>query len=286
MSCSGSPLEPLGQSLGSELLHGAVVCRCTRAHSETVPAETAQTVAGQCPADRQDGRLPTGMIKAPKPPPPRHLPEPKLLNDPERRPRRHLQRLGNTIEPCPTHAQFRTSSGRWRGASPTNWTRSSMAAVRDRLGLNPGMWSAALDQRLPADIANLLFAKTGVAPDQLAAMTLSQDLPRQLLLPLRYNGDRNRPTPPFGLALIRRLLSMPSAAGGYYSTMTLMSLSTAARTYCAWIELLANALGRIRGQPVLSEGNEPGIKLPDLLGAYARMSSDPGRRLVQELIGT
>lgn len=45
------------------------------------------------------------------------------------------------------------------------------------LGLNPGMWSAALDLRLPADIANLLYAKTSVAPDQLAAMTLSQELP-------------------------------------------------------------------------------------------------------------
>lgn len=59
------------------------------------------------------------------------------------------------------------------------------------LGLNPGMWSAALDQRLPADIAYLLYAKTGVAPDRLAAMTLSQDLPTQLLLPLRYNGRRD-----------------------------------------------------------------------------------------------
>ncbi len=62
------------------------------------------------------------------------------------------------------------------------------------LGLNPGMWSPALDLRLPADIANLLYAKTGVAPDQLAAMTLSQDLPKQLLLPLRYNGQRDSST--------------------------------------------------------------------------------------------
>lgn len=290
------------------------------------------------------------------------------------------------------------------------------------LGLNPGMWSAALDLRLPADIANLLYAKTGVAPDQLAAMTLSQALPRQLLLPLRYNGHRDSsawlqfcsrcltedarpyfrrrwrlatrvsctqhgcrlrdrcpschgcitvfdqaglvpqhycvacgydlrraPVPyispttrtldrcidnicsleaigrsPFGPVLIRRLLGMPSAAGGYYSTMMLSSLSTAARTYCAerlsspsewpvdyatddekdrkarrlrrqipqtsdhcpWIELLANALGRRRGRPVVSEGNEPGIKLLDLLGAYARMRPGPGRRVVQELIGT
>ncbi|MBX4910904.1 MULTISPECIES: TniQ family protein [Rhizobium] len=290
------------------------------------------------------------------------------------------------------------------------------------LGLSPGMWSAALDLKLPADIANLLHAKTGVAPDQLAVMTLSRDLPGQLLLPLRCNRHRDGsawlqfcsrcltedaqpyfrrrwrlatrvsctqhgcrlrdrcpscngcitvfdqaglvpqhycvacgydlrrgPVPyispttrtldrcidnicsleaighsPFGPALIRRLLNMPSAAGGYYTTMMLSSLSTAARTYCAerlsspsewsvdyttddekdrkarrlrrsipptsdhsaWIELLANALGRRRGRPVVSEGNESGIKLLDLLGAYARMSPGPGRRLVQDLLGT
>lgn len=48
------------------------------------------------------------------------------------------------------------------------------------LGLNPGMWSAALDLRLPADVANLLSANTGVAHNQIAAMTLSHDLPPEL----------------------------------------------------------------------------------------------------------
>ena len=105
--------------------------------------------------------------------------------------------------------------------------------------------------------------------------------------------------------------------------MSLTSLSTAARAYCAerlnlpsewpvdgaedddeqrkarrlrslipppsdrrtWIELLANALGRRRGRPVVSEGNEPAITLPDLLGAYSRMSPGTGRRLAQELTG-
>jgi len=117
---------------------------------------------------------------------------------------------------------------------------------------------------------------------------------------------------------------MSNAAGGYYPTKMLSRLSTAARTYCAerlsspsewpvdyatddekyrkarrlrrlipptsdhraWIELLANALGRRRGRPVVSEGNEPGIKFLDLRGAYARMSPGPGRLRVQELIGT
>lgn len=290
------------------------------------------------------------------------------------------------------------------------------------LGLNPGMWSAALDLRLPADIGTLLYAKTGVAPDQLAAMTVSQDLPKQLLLPLRNNGHRDSsswlqfccrclaedaqpyfrrrwrlatrvsctehgcrlrdrcpsclgritvfdqgklvpqhycvacgydlrraPIPylssatrtfdrcindicsleaiassPSGLVLIRRLLSIPRFAGGYYSTMLLTNLSAGARAYSAellncpsecqegnttddekdcrerrlqrlippttdhgaWIELLANALGRTRGRPAASEDNEPRIGLPDLLRAYARMSPGPGCRLPQELIGT
>ncbi|AVC45442.1 TniQ family protein [Rhizobium leguminosarum] len=286
------------------------------------------------------------------------------------------------------------------------------------LGLNPGMWSAALDLRLPANIANLLSAKTGIAPDHLAAMTLSHGLPRQLLLPLRNDGHhwastwlqfccrcladdaqpyfrrrwrlatrvsctehgcrlrdrcpschgriavfdqaelvpqhycvacgydlRRAPVPylsptartldrcidnfcsleatahvTFGPLLIRRLLSMPSAAGGYYSTMMLTSLSTSARTYCAehlsrpsewpvddendrkarrlwrlapptsdhcaWIELLANALGRKAGLPGASEVKKPGKKIPYLLGAYARMSPSPGCRLPSELIGT
>ncbi|KPH04474.1 hypothetical protein CO657_23550 (plasmid) [Rhizobium acidisoli] len=282
------------------------------------------------------------------------------------------------------------------------------------LGLNPGMWSAALDLRLPADIVQLLSANTGITPTQLSAMTLSHGVPRKLLLPLRNNGRqwsstwlqfccrclaedaqpyfrrrwrlatrvsctkhgcrlrdrcpschcgiavfdqaelvpqhycvpcgydlRRAPIPhlspatrtldrciddicslaaltdtPAGHVLIRRLLSMPSV-GGYYSPMTLTSLSTAARTYCAqrlnlpsewpvdsakdgdeerearrlrrlipptsdhraWIELLANALRRRRGRPGASKGNEPAIKLPDLLGAYAMMSPGTGRRL-------
>ncbi len=288
------------------------------------------------------------------------------------------------------------------------------------LGVNSGMWSAALDLRLPSDVATLLRAHTGIPSDQLSAMTLSSALPKQLLLPLRNSGRRDgstwlqfccrcladdaqpyfrrrwrlasrvsctkhgcrlrdrcpscrghiavfdqaqlvpqhycvpcgydlrrAPIPylspatrtldrcidnicsleviahsPSGPVLIRRLLRMPSASG-YYSTRLLTSLSTAARTHCAerlnlpsewpvdgaedddeerkarrlrrlipppgdrhaWIELLANALGRRRGRPGASEGNEPAIKLPDLLGAYASMSPRPGRRLAQELLG-
>ncbi|AGS24365.1 hypothetical protein REMIM1_PC00009 (plasmid) [Rhizobium etli bv. mimosae str. Mim1] len=56
--------------------------------------------------------------------------------------------------------------------------------------------------------------------------------------------------------------------------------------HCAWIELLANALGRKSGLPGASEVKKPGKKIPYLLGAYARMSPGPGCRLPPELIGT
>lgn len=62
------------------------------------------------------------------------------------------------------------------------------------LGLASGMWSAPLDLRLPDNIANQLSANTGVSPDQLSAMMLSQDLPKQLLLPLRNSGRRDHST--------------------------------------------------------------------------------------------
>lgn len=279
------------------------------------------------------------------------------------------------------------------------------------LGLNPGMWSAALDVRLPDDIANLLSGKTGISLTRLSAMMLLRDLPNKLLLPLRSgpryerstwlqfcsqcltadaqpyfrrrwrlasrisctkHGCRLRDRCPYcrsrvaafdqtelvpqhhcavcgydlryapslritpemrmfdrciddmcsleafteipsGLMLIRRLLDIPSV-GGPYSTMILTSLSTAARTRCiqhltasselpvtvqellqedeltsrrlgrlipltsdahAWIAPLANALGRNRGRPGPSRGNEPDTTLRDLLCAYARISRGP-----------
>jgi len=62
------------------------------------------------------------------------------------------------------------------------------------LGLGAGMWSPALDLRLPSDVARLLGANTGVSPNQLSVMTLSHALPKQLLLPLRNSGRRDRAT--------------------------------------------------------------------------------------------
>ncbi|WP_413993796.1 TniQ family protein [Labrys okinawensis] len=59
---------------------------------------------------------------------------------------------------------------------------------------NSGMWSPALDFRLPSDTAKLLSANTGIAPDELAAMMLPHALPRQLLLPLRNGGHRTDST--------------------------------------------------------------------------------------------
>ena len=59
------------------------------------------------------------------------------------------------------------------------------------LGLNAGMWSAALDLKLPADIATLLQAHTGISEDQLSAMSLAGSPLKPLLLPLRNNGRRD-----------------------------------------------------------------------------------------------
>jgi hypothetical protein len=56
------------------------------------------------------------------------------------------------------------------------------------------MWSPSLDLRLPGDIANLLSANTGIAPNELAAMMLRHALPRRLLLPLRNSGHRTDST--------------------------------------------------------------------------------------------
>lgn len=49
--------------------------------------------------------------------------------------------------------------------------------------------------------------------------------------------------------------------------------------HSAWIELLAKGLGRRRERLTVSEGNETSSRFLDLLGAYARMSPGPGRRL-------
>ncbi|WP_392713372.1 TniQ family protein [Rhizobium ruizarguesonis] len=62
------------------------------------------------------------------------------------------------------------------------------------LGLNSGMWSAALDLRLPIDVANQLQTYAGVSLHQLTTMTLSHTLPNQLLLPLRNSRRRDRST--------------------------------------------------------------------------------------------
>ncbi|KAA9382417.1 TniQ family protein [Neorhizobium galegae] len=59
------------------------------------------------------------------------------------------------------------------------------------LGLNAGMWSAALDLKLPADIATLLQAHTGISEYQLSAMSLAGSPLKPLLLPLRNNGRRD-----------------------------------------------------------------------------------------------
>lgn len=62
------------------------------------------------------------------------------------------------------------------------------------LGLTAGMWSASLDLRLPADVATLLHAHTGISQHQLSAMSLTGSPLKPLLLPLRNNGRRDGST--------------------------------------------------------------------------------------------
>ena len=59
------------------------------------------------------------------------------------------------------------------------------------LGLTARMWSASLDLKLPADVATLLQAHTGISQHQLSAMSLTGSPLKPLLLPLRNNGRRD-----------------------------------------------------------------------------------------------
>jgi hypothetical protein len=62
------------------------------------------------------------------------------------------------------------------------------------LGLGEGMWSPRLDLRLPRHVAALLCHQTGIAIEDLSAMTMGGGAMASLLLPLRDRAHRNRST--------------------------------------------------------------------------------------------
>ena len=62
------------------------------------------------------------------------------------------------------------------------------------LGLSGGMWSPRLDLRLPRDLMAWLGARTGVAPEAISAMAMTDWALAPLLLPLRAIAHRNRST--------------------------------------------------------------------------------------------
>lgn len=62
------------------------------------------------------------------------------------------------------------------------------------LGLCGGMWSPRLDLRLPQDLAAWLGVRTGVAPEAISAMAMTDGTLRPLLLPLRETARRSRST--------------------------------------------------------------------------------------------
>jgi len=62
------------------------------------------------------------------------------------------------------------------------------------LDLGPGMRAASVDLRLPADVARLLHAHTGLSLRKLSAMPMTSSPLKPLLLPLRSDGRRGSST--------------------------------------------------------------------------------------------
>ncbi len=62
------------------------------------------------------------------------------------------------------------------------------------LGLGGGMWSPCLDVRLPHELAAWLGVRTGVAPEEISAMAMTEGALATLLLPLRETACRSRST--------------------------------------------------------------------------------------------
>ena len=60
------------------------------------------------------------------------------------------------------------------------------------LGLGGGMWSARLDLRPPQEVAAWLGVRTGIAPQAITAMTMTDGALTPLLLPLRETARRSR----------------------------------------------------------------------------------------------
>jgi len=61
-------------------------------------------------------------------------------------------------------------------------------------GLGGGMWSPRLDVRLPHELAAWLGIRTGVAPQAISAMAMTEGALAPLLLPLRETACRSRST--------------------------------------------------------------------------------------------
>ncbi len=62
----------------------------------------------------------------------------------------------------------------------------------DALGLGGGMWSPRLDVRLPHDVAAWLGVRTGVAPEAISALAITDWAMAPLLLPLHETASRRR----------------------------------------------------------------------------------------------
>ena len=139
------------------------------------------------------------------------------------------------------------------------------------LGLGGGMWSPRLDVRLPKDLAAWLGVRTGVAPEAMSAMAMSDGELAPLCLPLRETTRRSRSTwtPVLRFVPCRRSRSLFSAV---------LATRLADFVLPAWLRP-AGPMSRLprRDSAVRSDGLDPAICLRALRFRPARRREDIGR---------
>ena len=139
------------------------------------------------------------------------------------------------------------------------------------LGLGGGMWSPRLDVRLPHELAAWLGVRTGVAPEAISAMAMTEGA----LAPLLSAVARNRLPEPFDLDPVLRFVSCRGSR-------SLLSAIVATRLedflLQAWLRP-AGPMSRLprRDSSLRSDGIDPALCLRALRFRSARRREDIGR---------